>query len=288
MGFFGNRYTRPGPGVSKEQAAKRNYFEMFGRKFWKLVQLNLLYFVCTLPFTLLTIFLWIGYTGLSLESFTQFLDNFVALAQAGTPWVPILPFLPMMLTGPFTAGLTYVLRNYARQEHAFMASDFFEHTKKNWKQGLLASILGGVVLYAVIFSYFFYITRINPTILLAITVVVSLVLISMTYYVFPMMVTFNMKFRHILKNAWIFAIAKFPQNLFLTVVIFGVHILLIWCVSPLWILLMILILISWSGFTMNYYVWHVMNKYMIKESPVDVDAAHENVFDDTTIDHKKK
>ena len=37
------------------------------------------------------------------------------------------------LTGPFTAGMSYVTRNWARDEHAFIWSDFRDAVKENWK-----------------------------------------------------------------------------------------------------------------------------------------------------------
>lgn len=270
MGLFGGNYSKPGPGVTKEQAAKRNYFEILGRKFWKLIELNLLYAVCTILF-------WGGSIFLALPYLFE-LDTLLESLAPGQPiMVPLLPFLPLMLMGPFTAGLTYVLRNYARQEHAFMVSDFFEHSRKNWKQGLLASVLGIAVLYLFVTAFFFYLTKISLPVLLAITFVMGMLLISMTFYVYPMMVTFQMKFTHILKNAWIFALAKFPQNLFFAIIIFGVHFALLWYVPVIWMILMPIILVAWSGYTMNYYVWHVMDKYMM---PKDDKLQEEAVFDD--------
>ena len=42
----------------------------------------------------------------------------------------------LAITGPFTAGLSYVTRNWARDEHAFIWSDFKDAVKENWKQAL--------------------------------------------------------------------------------------------------------------------------------------------------------
>lgn len=281
MGLFGRGYSKPGSGVTKEQAAKRNYFEILGRKFWKLIQLNLLYALVTLPFWGGSILLGIGYGGPMgiLEGISECIRNKQPVL------LPILPFLPWMLIGPFTAGLTYVVRNYSRQEHAFLVSDFFEHTKKNWKQGLMASVLATAVTYLFLTAFLFYLRYINPTILLAIAFVLTMMLICSSYYVYPIMVTFDMKFRYILKNSWIFAVGKFPQNLFFTIIIFGVHLLLMYYLFPLWCILMPVILVAWSSYTMNYYVWHVLNKYMIKS---EEGAAEEAVFSDALKDDSKK
>ena len=45
-------YSKPGPGVDKDGPQKKRFFyffELFGRKFWKLIELNLLYLVCCIP-----------------------------------------------------------------------------------------------------------------------------------------------------------------------------------------------------------------------------------------------
>ncbi len=53
MAFFGLfNYSKPGPGVDKDAPKKKRFFlffELYFRKFWKLVQLNLLFIVCCIP-----------------------------------------------------------------------------------------------------------------------------------------------------------------------------------------------------------------------------------------------
>lgn len=276
MGIFGGGYAKPGKGISKEEAAKRNYFDILGRKFFKLVQLNLLYSLCNILFIGGSILLAIGYDWMAILN---------ALASGQAVLLPPLPFLPLMLIGPFNAGLTYVIRNYSRQEHAFMCSDFFEHAKKNWKQGLLMSILQVLVFYVLVTAFFFYrqffsLQGWNYGILLGLTLVISIMLLSMSFYLYPIMVTFDMKLRHIIKNSWIFAMSKLPQNLFILIIIAAVHALLLWYVPIVWIILMPVVLISWTSYTMNYYVWHVMDKYMFSQIEQNDTPEEETVFDD--------
>ncbi len=278
MGIFGGGYTKPGKGISKEEAAKRNYFDILGRKFWKLLQLNLLYVLCNILFFGGSILLAIGYDWNSI---------FDALLKGQLVLLPPLPFLPLMLTGPFTAGLTYVVRNYSRQEHAFLLSDFFEHSKKNIKQGLMMSVIQVLVFYLFVTAFFFYrqffITHgWNIGLLLGITLMFSIMLLTMSFYVYPIMVTFDMKLRHIIRNSWIFAMSKLLQNLIILLIIGAVHGLLLWYIPVVWALLMVLILISWSSYTMNYYVWHIMDKYMMSQLQ-DTKEKEESVFDDDLI-----
>ena len=52
MGWFGVDYNKPGPGVDKHAPKKKSFvvfFEIYFRKFWKLVVANLLYVLVSLP-----------------------------------------------------------------------------------------------------------------------------------------------------------------------------------------------------------------------------------------------
>ncbi len=273
MGLFGGGYAKPGKGISKEEAARRNYFDILGRHFWDLVKLNLLFVVCNIIFIAAAVLLALPY-------FMNFEEVLKAIVHEKNVILPPLPFVPFMFMGPFIAGLTYVLRNWSRQEHAFLVSDFFEHTRKNWKQGLLMSIISTVATYLYFTAVIFYLkSGLSPSVVLAISVVVGFMLLAMSFYTYPMMVTFDMKLKDIIKNAWIFAMAKLPQNLFFLIIISAVHLLLLYYIPIVWILLMALILIAWTGYTMNYYAWHVMDKHMISQLDLQTEKE-EPVFED--------
>ena len=52
MGFFSNRYNKPGPGVGKNEPEKRRivvFFEVYFRHFWQLEQTNLVFLLFMLP-----------------------------------------------------------------------------------------------------------------------------------------------------------------------------------------------------------------------------------------------
>ena len=54
MSLFGGlfNYSKPGPGVDNDGPKKKRFFyffELYGRKFWKLLELNLLYVLCCIP-----------------------------------------------------------------------------------------------------------------------------------------------------------------------------------------------------------------------------------------------
>ncbi len=271
MGLFGNSFTKPGKGISKEEAAKRNYFDMAGRHFFDLVKVNLLFVACTLVFFIAEFLLMIGYVSnfeLVLNHITQ-QHNILLL-------FPL--FVPFLFIGPFIAGLTYVLRNWARQEHAFLVSDFFEHTKKNWKQGLLLSILNTVFVFVITNAFVFYVYQgFLPHVALLFYAVILCLWFITNFYTYTIMVTFKMSFVQIITNSVLLALAKLPQNIFFMVIIVAVHGVLLWYLSIVWVILLVFVLIALSGFTMNYYSWHVIDKYMM---PKDEEKQEEAVFED--------
>lgn len=280
MGIFRANYAKEGKGVTKEQAEKRSYFGTLVDKFFDMVKINLLYFACNLPMLIICVILALSFwstsnVGLYIEQLK--LGNIVMVL-----WL-MLPLVPFILSGPFTAGLTYIIRNFVKREHVFLVSDFFEHTKKNIKQSLIMNVIlfAGFLLYASAFIFYFLTTK--SILIMAIILVLGIMLISMTFYTYPMIVSFDMKIKDIIKNSWIFAMAKLPQNLFYIIILLAVHIASVgtygMTAAGVWAILMPLFLISWSSFTMTYYAWRVIEKHMMPEEKKEEEA----VFSDESL-----
>ena len=279
--------TNNGHGISKSDALERNYFDILGRHFGHICGASFWFALSNLLFFGASFYLFVVYFGgdTLAEVVTAFLkgESFA---------LPIVPFLPLMLTGPFTAGFTYVIRNYAKQEHAFLISDFFEHSKKNWKQGLLTSILTYLVVYlylqaVIVYNSMFIKAGLSLGVLYTLLCVAATLLIIMSFYIYPLMVTFRMKYKVILKNAWTFTILKLPQNFLIFALLVAIHGALLYLtfgillLPELWFILMALFLTGFTSYTANYYIWHVMEKYIIalvtpkeKEASIFIDEEH--------------
>ena len=157
MSFFGNFmnnyfYGKAGKGDYRISDMPQNRFQLFGAV-WKvrwssLFGVNLLYMVFWLP-----AFFW---TVLNLT--LLFSADAEALADAsGLMMTYLLILAPCIaITGPFTAGATFVERNWARDEHSFVISDFFDAVKANWKQALPVSIISGLMPLLVYVGWIFY------------------------------------------------------------------------------------------------------------------------------------
>lgn len=264
--------NKPGRGISKEQAAKRNYFDIYGRHFGHITGANFWYSLTNLVFFAAACALFYAY--FLANNGNNLVAVVVSFIQGKNIVVPFAPFIPFMFIGPFTAGYTYVIRNYSKQEPTFLISDFFEHTKNNWKQALIVSSGSTVLAYALIQAFVFYnsffLQNGLPVGVLYVLsgLVLALYLITM-FYIYPLMVTFKMKLGIIIKNAWTFAVLKLPQNLIICVFLLFVNIavfVVLFMYLPLFVYAFVLALFmfGFTSFTANYYIWHVMDKYIVQ------------------------
>lgn len=261
MGFFTPGYLKDGKGVSKEQAERREYFGTIFDKFFDMLKVNLLYFACNIPVLILCAMVAIPL--FDLESIKFYLEQ-IAMGNVIAVFWLMLPLFPLVLSGPFTAGLTFITRNFVKREHSFLLSDFLEHSKKNIKQMIIANIILYFMFLIYISVTLFYFFKVANIILFAVLLVFGAVLMIVPSYVYLMIVSFEMKLKDIFKNSFIFALAKLPQNLFFLIFVLAVHYGLM-RLYGIWVILMPVILIVWTSFTMNFYAWHIIKKNMLPD-----------------------
>ena len=297
-GFFGLfDYSKEGPGVPKDAPPKsrfRIFFEVLARKFWNIAKVNLLFGIFNIP-AILFLFLFAGYLqllitqnlGLSAEEVSQ------NLFLGTIPLMSIFICLPLITVGPAQAGMTYVLRNYSREEHAFIWGDFKEHALKNLKQSLIVSVINTFVTVLVILDIYFYFNYRTDNLLItaasAFIIMAFIVFMMMSMYIYPMMVTFNLSIKQLYKNAFLFAIMKFLPNLFILIFIF-VLLFFSFYYPVIGYLLFIFITMGLISFITNFYVYSKIDKYMIQPvQQAQNDESEETVslFSDESVDSEK-
>ncbi len=233
-GFFGLfDYNKPGPGVKKNGPKKKGFvvfFEIYFRKFWKLILANLLF---------------------------------------------VLVSLPLVTVGLGNAGLTYITRNFAREKHAFIAGDFFDTIKKNWKQalpvGIINLILTAVVVFDVLFFYFNQAqNKVLDYVFLAIILSIALIFTFMKYYIYMIMITFKLSVKQIYKNSAILAIAGLKRNLliFLVLALFYAGAVALFFVNmlvaiPVILIVYVLFFPAFRSYLIQYNIFPLIKKLMI-------------------------
>ena len=122
----------------------------------------------------------------------------------------------MAITGPFTAGLSYITRNWARDEHAFIWTDFKDAVKANWKQSLILSSITSILPLMVYIGWKFYgqMAAQNTIMVVPQVLVVLIALIwsiSITY-MHPLTVTYELKTKDVIRNGLLLGVARLPMS----------------------------------------------------------------------------
>ena len=187
----------------------------------------------------------------------------------------VLFCIPIVTIGPATAALTKILRNYARQEHAFLWADFIETFKSNWKQAAVFGFVDLFVYFFLIYDFFILYQLLGQvsekrtilTFSLAAIIFSALVWTFMRNYVYSMMVTFKLSLKQILKNAFIFCWVGFFRNVLILILCAAFFCLLYSIAAATNILVLIFLIVfiyfSFNGFIVNFLIYPLIKKYMI-------------------------
>ena len=118
------------------------------------------------------------------------------------------------------AGITNVTRNIARDKHSFGISDFFDTIKANWKQSLIVGIINLLVNILLCYGLIFYYNSegIFSDIILGFLLICFVVFSFMRYYMWTLIITFDLPSSKIYKNSFLLAFVNFKKNLFVGVV----------------------------------------------------------------------
>lgn len=228
-GMFSGKSNRPD--FTPDMMPKNRFelfFEMLKLNLFNLLKVNLMYFVFWIPFWIWT---WMNLSVLltydSVEAFAA--DGYMMVYAMGAA-------LCVMITGPAKCALKYITRNYARDEHVWLWSDFIGAIKANWKQGLALSVLNGLFLFLFVYGLSFYNNMAAATgsyvylFLQVLLVVLGVMFLLMNLYAWPMMVTYELKFTQILRNSLVLAIGRLPQS-----VLFGLITIIPIVISGFWL-----------------------------------------------------
>ena len=272
MAKFITKESKPGPGILKDAPEKRRFFlffEILFAKFGKLIQLNFIYLITLIPLLFGLYF--------SLDINTANLGN-EPLFVINPDYISIgVLIASVFVTGPATAGFAFVLRNLQRREHAWVWSDFWNQYRKNFLQGSLMAAID-LVCYTflyVAFNFYMFVMpmdfpEIGTTMPYLAAGIVGLITIIFTwahFYIYTMMVTFELKLTKMLKNSFIFAIGKLPLNILITFIVGSV---LVGCLYVLMYstlaaaLILAVFLVALLGFIIVFSTYPTIDKLMLK------------------------
>ncbi len=291
MGLFGN-YENAGVGIAKDAPKKKPFFrfmELTGRKFWKLIELNMLLMtLCLLPIA----------AALALYFLIQ-VNAGLAFAAAA-----VLMIAFAVLLGPYLAGCTKILRNFTLEKPLFLLDTFRKTFRSCFRQACIMGLIDSLIALSVGTGVYVYPLMIesaksagaSPTmyyVLFVASLSVAIAVLLMSFYAYLMIVSTDLSMKNILKNALALSCIALKTNLLTLVIaalILGVFILLtiqfpavlafVWPFMPL----------SFIGFLIVFNCYPVIQKYVItpyyaQRGEVNPEMLHsmsqgENVFED--------
>ena len=207
-------YGKQGKGDYTVADMPQNRLALFGEVLkvrWSgLFGVNLLYMVTWIPAIAWTFINVLAlYNLLNAEAGVS-ADDIIGLMNT---WLMVM--IPCIaITGPFNAGVTYVLRNWARDEHSFVLSDFKDAVKANWKQALVISLIDGVMPFLVVTCWRFYSGMLSRSMIFilpaALTLLMGVTWTLASMLAYPMLITYELKTLDVIRNSVLMTVAKLP------------------------------------------------------------------------------
>lgn len=277
-----------------EEPGIRNYFKLFGRSFSNIVSINLVMMLGCLPlfFALIVMAGYFSHTS-SAPLYTVFAPLYGAFTQSPNAYsaailaefsiqssVTILSTVDYVLLGisaltvftfgPVMVGSTYLMRNIVRQEHVFIFHDFMYAIKRNLKQAVLFGIADIAIILVLIYDIVLYNLNFSQSMLNAVMffamICIAVLYFFMRMYIYPMMLTFDLSVRKLLKNALFFSVLGIKRNicaLLGTLAVVVATALLMTLVLPIGIIIPFVFLFSFLVYTATYCAYPVIDRYMI-------------------------
>lgn len=295
-------YSKPGKGIDPNEKPKPafiRYWIILWRKRFKLIATNWMFLLPNIlsPFIAMASFyvafsLYASMSGVTVSDLLA-TENAMTVFRWAMMLVAVLcTVIPIFSFGPSFAGCTFLYRSYTREEPVFLWSDFTSKMKTNMKLGLKVTFTNAIAAFVLMVDVAAYRAIIDnrsgafpqiPFIIAFIFVAVILFAIVMLFmvsmYVYPMMVTFNITYKQLYKNAMILSIARWLPNLGMLLLEIVLAFLPMYLMQgegkqqlfwfSLTVFLYLFITPAFFGFTNTFYVWPTIKKYMIDNPNAD-------------------
>ena len=308
--------NRDGKGVYERESRKptlKFFFVLLKRKFTQLVQLNLLMLPMLIPIlTVVCLYLFGSKTTTISESIYVPLHGITTILPSPSltgvadlaglqmelpgfipPWmyiVMIACILFLAITfGWQNAGAHYVLRGLFRGDAVFVFSDYFYAIKRNFKQAFFLGLVDFACSAVLIIDFIFFFFRtgsFGADFMYFSIFAIGLIYLIMRFYLYHLMVTFDLSIFNILKNSLIFAALGIKRNLMALlglILLIGFHLLLIFTLFPMGIsiplVLPLFYILSICGFIATYAAFPVIDQYMI--------APYQSVSETETVSEEE-
>lgn len=278
MGIFSKNYESAGVGIAKDAPKKKGaalFFDIFGRKIWNLMTLNLMYMAFFLPLILILPIIY--------ACGEKYSDISLILTV-------VLVVVFMVLIGPATAGMIKVIRCFVLGKHTFIWHDFWKGFKSNFKTAAIVGFIDCILFLSALSAFGFYPQLYEEVqskavyIPMVITLSVFLVVLVMNFYIFPMMVATTLKTKNLFKNSFALAFVALKQNAITFAVIFltiGIMTLLRMFAMSVFLFLIPFFPAAFLCLVSCFNSYPVIQKYVINPYYTSIGKINPELIDDT-------
>ncbi len=313
-----HRNPLSGKGVSKNDKLERN-FKNFFKISWghmsHIISVNIMFIVGNFPL----IFLILGFSQMFNDSISSpassvfpllfgstqtgmdplssalygvhGVQGVMSINTTATTVMYALGALIVFTYGIVNVGTTYILRNLIKGEPIFLIHDFFYAIKRNFKQGMIMGfidvLITSVLVYDTMLSFANMATF--PKFLFFAFIMLDIIWFIMRFYIYNVLITFDLSIFKIIKNAFIFSALGLKRNIVALIGIIFVLLIDYYClmlIMPLGILLPIIVLYGFCAYIGTYASWPKIKEVMVdpyykdhpEEDPNNV--VTESVFTD--------
>lgn len=296
--IFFRSYASDGPGVRENDVIRideynvKNLFKLYFRRFRKLVNVNWLYIFGNFPILFLLLAISGNFSHIAPAPTSQYFPVvYGAMTASGsTPSIAALlgihgvggtvtayttvdyilfgiSALFVITFGLVNCGCTNILKNVVKGEQLFIWDDFIGAIKQNWKQGIALGIFDLVVLALCGYSIVSYWANYTAYyVLFYCSIAMTAFYLFMRYYMYTMLVTFDISFFKIIKNSFIFAVLSLGKNLLAligAIAFTGVMLALFMLFMPLGIIIFLMFYVSTVSYITMYASYPKIKALMI-------------------------
>lgn len=296
--IFFRSFWKDGKGVEKDDVIKiddynsKNFFRLFFRRIRYIIRINWIYVFGNFPIFALFLIISGNFHRAAIAPTSQFFPiiyGMKTISGADAVLSPMLGVHGIMGTatlfswvdwvllgvsalllvtfGLVNTGCAYLMKSLVRGEHLLMWLDFKSAVKQNFKQGLLLGIIDAIILGLSAYAVSFYLANYNTYFIMFFASIALLAIyMFMRFYMYTLLVTFELSIFKILKNSFLFAMISPGKNflaLIIIVALAGLTFTLSMLFMPIGIILVLLILVSTCAYVYTYLTYPKIKKVMI-------------------------
>ena len=210
--------------------------------------------------------------------------------------IAILIGFTVITWGWQTVGGAYNLRSLVRGDSCFLWSDYFYAIRRNLKQGFFLGLIDVVLITVLVFDWYWFGALAGESLgygfMYFMTLAIALIYVFMRFYLYLMMITFDLPIKKLFKNALIFSMLGIKRNIVallgILLVAFTNFLLIVPSLSigfTLTLILPFFYLPALAGFISTYAAYPNIKRYMIGDEEPSSDFTDEA---DVTPPHQEE